>query len=89
MPGVYLEQDLVQLENYIALTDDFKDYKEWLVATRNRNRIPIIDSMLTKQSIFIAVGAAHLTGEAGLLKLPEKKGYSIGEAEPEKISLSP
>jgi uncharacterized protein YbaP (TraB family) len=38
-----------------------------------------IDLLMKKQSIFIAVGAAHLGGEEGLVNLLKRKGYTLKE----------
>ncbi|MFK7951690.1 MAG: TraB/GumN family protein [Ekhidna sp.] len=44
---------------------------------RNANWVNKIPSMIEKESKFIAVGAAHLGGEQGLIKLLRKKGYTV------------
>ena len=49
-----------------------------LIRQRNLNWIPQIDQMLRDNDTeFVLVGAAHLVGDEGLLKLLEVKGYQV------------
>jgi len=49
-----------------------------LLRQRNLNWIPQIDQMLRDNDTeFVLVGAAHLVGDEGLLKLLEVKGYQV------------
>jgi|TARA_B110000438_G_scaffold1442_1_gene1406 uncharacterized protein YbaP (TraB family) len=49
-----------------------------LLRQRNLNWIPQIDQMLKDNDTeFVLVGAAHLVGDEGLLKLLELKGYQV------------
>lgn len=51
---------------------------ERLVAERNRNWVPAIDTCLQQsQPCFIVVGAAHLVGPDGLVTLLKRKGYRV------------
>ncbi len=47
------------------------------LATRNKEMVTNLVSLLSKKSVFAAVGAAHLPGEEGLISLLRKKGYSV------------
>lgn len=38
---------------------------------------PVIEDLIKKQATFVAVGAAHLGGEKGVLNLLKSKGYSV------------
>ena len=44
---------------------------------RNENWIPMIEEIITTKSAFIAVGAGHLGGPNGVIRLLEKKGYTL------------
>lgn len=44
---------------------------------RNNNWVNQIPELMKKQSIFIAVGAAHLAGEQGVINLLRKAGYKV------------
>ncbi len=53
-------------------------YLENLLYSRNRDMMVTFDSVVEKGiSPFMAVGAAHLPGEKGLLHLLEKRGYTV------------
>lgn len=44
---------------------------------RNRNWIPQIKEVVKTKKAFIAVGAGHLGGENGVIRLLEKEGYKV------------
>jgi uncharacterized protein YbaP (TraB family) len=52
--------------------------QEMLLDTRNRNWIPIIEeATIEHDNIIIAVGAAHLPGEFGLIELLKNAGWTL------------
>ncbi len=52
-------------------------FTELFLNRRNRNWIPVIEKMTAEKSAFIAVGAAHLPGEEGVINLLKKQGYVL------------
>jgi uncharacterized protein YbaP (TraB family) len=59
-------------------TATFNEMEEALLDNRNRNWIPVITQATeTNDDIVIAVGAAHLIGERGILRLLENEGWAI------------
>lgn len=48
-----------------------------LIIERNRQWAEILAPQLAQQPGFVAVGALHLPGEAGLLRLMEQNGFSV------------
>ena len=51
--------------------------QEVLLNNRNRNWVPVIEEAASAhESVFVAVGAAHLPGEVGLLTLLTEKGWT-------------
>jgi uncharacterized protein len=52
-------------------------HEEILLTNRNMAWIPKIQEHITEKSCFIAVGAAHLIGEKGLIQLLKNKGYQV------------
>ncbi len=56
----------------------FNDMEEVLLNTRNRNWIPVITQATEAHDhIVVAVGAGHLIGEAGVLRLLENEGWTV------------
>jgi uncharacterized protein YbaP (TraB family) len=52
-----------------------------LVDNRNANWIPKIETYIHKNKTFIAVGAGHLGGEKGIIRLLQAKGYRVKPVE--------
>jgi hypothetical protein len=48
---------------------------------RNKKWIPQIRESLASKRTFIAVGAGHLGGPNGLIRLLEKEGYTLSPVE--------
>jgi hypothetical protein len=44
---------------------------------RNENWIPVMAVMMKKRPVFFAVGAGHLAGDNGVIKLLRKAGYTL------------
>lgn len=82
----YHAQDIAAIEKVVFDpefgTDD--EEIETLGYERNRNWMPKIEATLPVQSVLIAVGAAHLLGEQGLIKLLRDKGYTVEPVEMSK-----
>jgi uncharacterized protein YbaP (TraB family) len=58
--------------------DGYRGAYASLIVERNNNWIPQIEACMAKPTpCFVVVGAAHLIGPDGLLKLLQKKGYRI------------
>lgn len=48
-----------------------------LLESRNEKWVKVIPEMMQKESVFFAVGAAHLPGEYGVVNLLRKAGYKV------------
>jgi uncharacterized protein YbaP (TraB family) len=55
----------------------FDTFYKRLVDDRNLLMVKRMEKHVQQGNSFIAVGALHLPGEKGLLKLLEKKGYNV------------
>ncbi len=53
------------------------DNKDVLLINRNKNWIPVIENVIKTTSTFFGVGAAHLAGDEGVIKLLRKQGYTV------------
>jgi uncharacterized protein len=76
--ALYKTHDLDQL--YALLKGDdsgIMNYESVLLTDRNEKWVPRIEKFIKEQNTFIAVGAAHLAGENGVINLLKKKGYTI------------
>lgn len=83
---LYNQQNLSGLFDLMQKSTPEEELQKLLI-DRNVNWIPQIENILNnQQSAFIAVGAGHLPGPFGLIKLLRDKGYTL---EPIKITVSP
>lgn len=58
--------------------ENFPQFYQQLITERNTNWIPQIENYFKTNDVeFVLVGAMHLVGEEGVLKLLENKGYKI------------
>lgn len=78
----YFSQNLKQIEE--ALEEESKidcetspEDEDILINNRNRNWVEMMPGMMAEQPTLFVVGAAHLCGEQGVLKLLEGVGYSV------------
>ena len=78
----YLDRDLVKLQA-LSDADELDDPKlharvtRRLLTERNRRMVDRMQSRLRRGNAFIAVGAAHLPGPQGLIRLLESEGYRL------------
>lgn len=83
MLDLYLARDLNGLLEYSEkeLEKSGKDVSalvnDSLIEQRNRNMLETMQAQLTKGNAFIAVGALHLPGDVGLLRMLEEQGYRV------------
>lgn len=54
-----------------------KDFSDKLLDNRNKNWIPVIEKMSKEKPTFYGIGAMHLSGENGVIKLLRKAGYTV------------
>jgi len=52
-------------------------YESELLTKRNKNWIPKIAKVAKEMPTFFGVGAAHLAGETGVIKLLRKQGFKV------------
>ena len=78
MIEAYKAQDIEKLGEFVQ-TDDggLGNYEDILIYNRNRNWVEKLKKIMPDKSLTIAVGAGHLAGEKGLIKLLRKAGYTV------------
>lgn len=59
-------------------------YDDILLNNRNHNWVNQLKGIMKKRSVFVAVGAGHLIGAQGLIKLLRKAGYKVKPLENKK-----
>ena len=78
MIKVYKTQNIEKLHELTISEDSgIANFEDVFLNNRNESWIPVIEGLIKKQATFIAVGAAHLGGEKGVLNLLKLKGYTI------------
>ena len=73
---MYKKQNINALYKSIA-SDDISKYEKILLNNRNRNWIPVMKEYMRKSPTLFAVGAGHLGGIDGVIRLLRKKGYKV------------
>ena len=74
---MYVNQDINGLNRMINGDGDLSNYTEILLVNRNKNWIPIMGKMANKKTTFFAVGAGHLPGKEGVIRLLRAAGYTV------------
>jgi hypothetical protein len=78
MYDLYRHQDLDGLGKELISDEDYTpEEMDKLLKNRNLKWIQELPAILKQQSTFIAVGAAHLVGEYGLISQLRLKGYTV------------
>ncbi len=74
----YRTGDLDKLDSLEHLTSPSKHYHKYFIDDRNANMVRRMDSIMQSgRTIFTGIGAAHLPGEYGAIKLLRQMGYSV------------
>lgn len=83
----YRDQDLDLLDSINKLTQPSRNFQRWMLDNRNAVMARRIDSILQAgQSLFSAVGAAHLPGETGLIRQLRQWGYALRPVQFSSVS---
>ena len=77
MVATYKQQDLPKLYAEIATSKDMADEMGPFLSDRNKKWIARMQKDMATSSVFFAVGAGHLWGDAGVINLLRKEGYRV------------
>lgn len=77
MNKAYLKQDLNKLQSLMYGTTYKPEEMKILLDDRNIAWAAQLPALMKKQPIFVAVGALHLAGDTGLVKLLREMGYEV------------
>jgi uncharacterized protein len=73
----YMQGDLDKLFEMTRSKDMSENFEEIFLTRRNHNMADRSEKYIKEKSVFIAIGAAHLPGEEGVIELLRKKGYKV------------
>lgn len=78
MVAAYKQEKLEDLYKIITADNVMNDKaKKYMLYERNINWVKVLPEMMKKESLFVAVGSAHLAGDLGLINLLKKAGYTV------------
>ena len=79
MMAVYNKKDLNALLEFMDKSENkmMASHNDVLLNNRNKNWMPKIEAVAKANPTFFGVGAAHLAGDNGVIKLLRKKGYKV------------
>lgn len=79
MMEIYKSADINRMYNFMneSVNEMYVQHKDIMLDNRNKNWIPIIEKVAKETPTFFGVGAAHLAGENGVIKLLRKQGYKV------------
>ena len=84
----YLSQDLMKLKALVDEEEMSLELKESLLDDRNYRIANRISEVSKTNTVFVAVGAAHLIGDKGILKHLKDKGFDVSPVKIEIQKLS-
>ena len=76
---LYKLQDIEAMVEMVSesTSADNSNFENILLNNRNRNWIPVMEKKMSKGPVFFAVGAGHLGGENGVIRLLQHSGYKL------------
>ena len=78
MVDVYRDQDLERMDSLMKKSDPgMESYMDLLLYDRNRRWVTLMPPIMKEGPVLFAVGAGHLPGDQGVIKLLQKKGYTV------------
>jgi uncharacterized protein YbaP (TraB family) len=78
MIHLYKNQQLDSIQNMFVKSEfGSEQYEDLLINDRNKKWVKELKEIMKNESVFVAVGAGHLTGKYGLISLLKKEGYTV------------
>jgi uncharacterized protein YbaP (TraB family) len=82
MVDFYKNQNMDSIKAMLGKSEFGSDkYDDLLLNNRNKKWVKKLDTIMKKESVFVAVGAGHLVGDKGLISLLRKQGYTVAPLE--------
>ncbi len=77
MVQMYKQQDITRMVSSMSEDESIGEYEDLLLHKRNANWIPLMEELMKSEQMFFAVGAGHLAGSKGVIRLLIKEGYTL------------
>jgi len=78
MIRLYKNQDLDSMQTMVCASEfGSEKYEDLLLNDRNKKWVKELNEIMKTESVFVAVGAGHLSGNNGLINLLKKEGYTV------------
>lgn len=77
MVQMYKDQDIDAMVSMMDEEGGIGGFEDLLLVNRNKKWIPIMEDMMKEKVTFFAVGAGHLGGEYGVIRLLQNAGYKL------------
>lgn len=77
MKACYTAQNLNCLAGMMNSSEYSENETSELLDKRNNAWVPQLEDWMKKKSLFVAVGALHLTGETGMIQQLRRQGYTV------------
>lgn len=77
----YKEEQISALLEMVSESPEYKDYQDVILFERNRKWVKPMTQIMKNGQAFFAVGAGHLAGPNGIIKLLINQGYKVERIE--------
>jgi len=79
MMEIYAGKNINKMHAFMQESENkmYSEYQDVMLDNRNKNWIPVIEKVAKEKPTFFGVGAAHLGGDNGVIKLLRKQGYKV------------
>jgi uncharacterized protein YbaP (TraB family) len=84
---VYRDRNIDLLDS-IGAAMNTAYFREHMLFKRNENMVIVMDSLMQHKTVFAGVGAAHLAGEKGMLRMLEERGYVVKSLTSEQTDFA-
>ena len=80
--SAYIAGDITKIRDFLKYQlAKKKDAYQWIISDRNLVMVDGIDTLCKKNSLFIAIGAAHLSGPEGVINQLRERGYNVKQVK--------
>jgi uncharacterized protein YbaP (TraB family) len=77
MANIYASQDLDSIYSFVQTPEMEGEFGDAMIKDRNIIMANRLEKLILSESVFCAIGAAHLPGDNGVLNLLRNKGFNL------------